>query len=137
MDRQHKGLYYNYDEKYVKDHHCKEYNLFQIDAHSSPLVEDLSLEEPFREDDTKKIFPILKEIELVISIEESIISLHALSGISAPQMLKIKGYIKHHPLVVLIDSGNNHNFVNKLRAEVVHCFIHPINNFHIFRANRV
>ena len=52
-----------------------------------------------------------------------------------PQTLKIKGYIKHHPLVVLINNGNTHNFVNKSRVEVVHYFVHLVNNFHILIAN--
>ena len=47
-----------------------------------------------------------------VYLKEVIISLHALSGISAPQTLKMKGYIKHHMLVVLIDIGRTYNFIN-------------------------
>ena len=51
-------------------------------------------------------------VELASSTEEAISSLHALSGVSTPQTLKIKGYIKCHQLLVLIDSGSTHNFIN-------------------------
>ena len=55
--------------------------------------------------------------------------------ISAPQTFKSKGYIIHHPLVVLIDSGNTHNFINRSKVKVVHCSIHLVNNFQILTAN--
>ena len=72
---------------------------------------------------------------IVVSSEEAIISLHTLLGIFAPQTLKIKIYIKHHPLVVLINSGKTHNVINQSKVMVVHCFVHPINNFQILIAN--
>ena len=70
-----------------------------------------------------------------ISSEEVIISRHSLLGISSPHSLKIKGYIKHHLLIVLIDSGNTHNFINRSKAMVVHYFVHQNNNFQIIISN--
>ena len=40
------------------------------------------------------------------------ISCHALAGISTPQTLKIEGYIKMKKVIVVIDSGSNHNFIH-------------------------
>jgi hypothetical protein len=41
-----------------------------------------------------------------------VISLSALTGFSAPQTLKIIGYIKHQKVIILVDSGSTHNFVH-------------------------
>jgi hypothetical protein len=54
-----------------------------------------------------------KESPLKYPHEETHISLHALSGFSTPQTLKLIGYIKHHKIIVLIDSGSTHNFIHK------------------------
>jgi hypothetical protein len=44
---------------------------------------------------------------------EPVISLNALTGFSAPQTLKLIGYIKHQKVIILIDSGNTHNFIHR------------------------
>jgi hypothetical protein len=45
------------------------------------------------------------------------ISIHALVGVLIkPQTLKIVGYMKKQNVIVLIDSGSTHNFVNKILA---------------------
>eukprot|EP00253_Pinus_taeda_P029980 PITA_29980 len=53
------------------------------------------------------------------------------TGISSPQTLKIRGLIKHHPVVVLIDSGSTHNFIHQKVAETVHCFVRAVSNFQV------
>ena len=55
--------------------------------------------------------------------------MHALAGISSPQTLKIRGFVKHRPIVVLIDSHSMHNFIHQRVAEVVHCFVRVVCNF--------
>ena len=63
--------------------------------------------------------------------EEPIISLHALVGISSPQTLKIRGFIKHRPVVVMIDSGSTHKFIHQRVAKAVHCFFRAVSNFQV------
>jgi hypothetical protein len=64
------------------------------------------------------------------------ISLHALTGISAPQTLKFIGYIKHRKVIVLIDSGRSpYNFIPRRVAQETHCYIHAVNKFKIMIAN--
>jgi hypothetical protein len=48
---------------------------------------------------------------------ESLISLDALIGFSTPQTLKLIGYIKHWKVIILIDSGNTHNFIHRRIAQ--------------------
>jgi hypothetical protein len=66
---------------------------------------------------------------------EPVISLNALTGFSAPQTLKLIGYIKHRKVIILVDSGSTHNFIHRRIAQETHCYIHAINNFQIMIAN--
>eukprot|EP00253_Pinus_taeda_P011630 PITA_11630 len=105
----------------VARHKCKEHKFFQIDATDySSTEEDPPLEEhePLEEDNQKDNVS-----------DEPVISLHALAGISSPQTLKIRGFIEHRPVVVLIDSGSTHNFIHQKFAEAVHCFVRAVSNF--------
>jgi hypothetical protein len=43
---------------------------------------------------------------------EPVISLNSLTSFSTPQTLKLIGYIKHHKVIILIDSGSTHNFIH-------------------------
>lgn len=128
-DRKHKNICYNCDEKYVKVHHCCEQKLFHINVSTTPEMKEVGLEEPSMEEINKQPLPLPDIVEPSTPIEKSIISLHALLGVSTPQTLKIKGYIKYHQLVVLTDNGSTHNFINQSKYESLHIFIHPINNF--------
>jgi hypothetical protein len=51
------------------------------------------------------------------------------------QTLNIKGYIKHQPVVVFIDSGSTHNFIHRRLVDEIHCFVHHVSNFQIIVAN--
>jgi hypothetical protein len=66
---------------------------------------------------------------------EPLISLHALTGFSAPQTLKLIGYIKHRKVIILVDSGNTHNFIHHRISQEINCYICAVNNFQIMIAN--
>lgn len=74
-----KGLCFWCDDKWTKDHKCREKKLFIVEE----TYDDNDDEEPEEEP------PMEKEEE-----GTSIILLHALTGIVTPQTLKIGGYIK-------------------------------------------
>lgn len=125
VERRKQGLCYYCDEKYSLGHKCKEPKFFQIDAtdHSSS-EEAPPFEGPEEEDEDNQ-----PDNELPATLEEPVISLHALAGISSPQILKIRGFIKHCPVVVLIDSGSTHNLFHQRVAEAVHCFVRVVSDF--------
>jgi hypothetical protein len=128
-ERQLKGLCYNCDEKYFPGHKCKEQNLFMA------ISEDIQEED----DDTPPV-PESPEIPDIIPPSdppevEPIISLNALTGFSAPQTLKLIGYIKQRKVIILVDSGSTHNFIHRRIAQETHCYIHAVNNFQIMIAN--
>jgi hypothetical protein len=128
-ERQLKGLCYNCDDKYFPGHKCKEQNLFM--AISEDIQEDDDDTSPMPESpETSEINPPSDP-----PAEEPIISLNALTGFSAPQTLKLIGYIKHRKVIILVDSGSTHNFIHRRIAQETHCYIHAVNNFQIMIAN--
>jgi hypothetical protein len=62
---------------------------------------------------------------------EPVISLNSLKRFSSPQTLKLIGYIKHQKVIILIDSGNIHNFIHHCIAQETNCYIRAVNNFQI------
>ena len=84
-----KGLCYNCDEKYFLGHKCKEQNIFMAiseDVSEDDVEAPLVSMSPKPTDITSLSDPF--EVELVIS-------LNSLTSFSAPQTLKLIGYIKH------------------------------------------
>jgi hypothetical protein len=119
----------NCDDKYFLGHKCKEQNLFMA------ISEDISeedVETPLasKSPESTDITPPSDPLEV-----EPVISLNALTGFSAPQTLKLIGYIKHQKVIILVDSGSTHNFIHRRIAQETHCYIHAINNFQIMIVN--
>jgi hypothetical protein len=123
-----KGLCYNYDEKYFPGHKCKEQNLFMAISEDI-LEEDEEIPSMYESPESTDITPPSDppKVELVIS-------LNALTGFSAPQTFKLIGCIKHRKVIILVDSGNTHNFIHHRIAQETHCYIHAVNNFQIMIA---
>ena len=63
------------------------------------------------------------------------IYVHALAGFLTPQTLNIAGYIKKQRVIVLIDSRRTHNFIDKILAESLNCFLYPRTNIQVLVAN--
>jgi hypothetical protein len=94
-----KGLFFNCDSKYNKGHKCGEKKLFYIDCEEEEEEE----QEPSQDENVE-----------AISSEDltPTISCNSLDGITTPQTLKIKGYIKKKKVIVPIDSHSTHNFIH-------------------------
>jgi hypothetical protein len=124
-----KGLCYNCDDKYFMGHKCKEQNIFMAisedvsdeDVDVSPVEELPQADDPTPPSDPPEVEPL--------------ISLNALTGFSAPQTLKLIGYIKHRKVIILVDSGNTHNFIHRCISQEINCYICAVNNFQIMIAN--
>jgi hypothetical protein len=130
MDKhQLKGIFYNCDDKYFPVHMCKELNLFMAileDVLEETIEAPLMVKFPEPTDITPPSDP--PEVEPVIS-------LNALIAFFAPQTLKLIGYIKNGKVIILIDSGNIHNFIHPCIAQETNCYICAVNNFQIMIAN--
>ena len=117
--RREKGLCYNCDERFGPGHRCKRQQIF--------LLETM--------DDTAEH---LETMELVQGEEEQStleISLHALSGVNTPQMMRVTGMIHGRKLHILIDSGSTHNFVSLRFAKRMNCCKAPAPVFQVMVAN--
>ena len=53
------------------------------------------------------------------------ISCNALTRITTPQNLRIKGHIKKKKVIVLIDSSSTHNFIHCKIAKELNYFLYP------------
>ena len=105
-----KGLCYKCNSKWTRGHKCEENKLF--------IIEDCGEEEGEEgEEDMVQLSPIEDDEE-----ECPTLSIHALAGISTPQTLKVEGYIKKEKVIILIDSGSTHNFINKKLADQLNYF---------------
>ena len=103
--RREKGLCFNCDEKFALGHKCRLQQAFLIE-----VVEEYV--------DGCELISDDKEEERVAIPE---ISLHALSDISTLQTMRVVGTIRGQRLLVLIDSGSTHNFVNVKFAKKMRC----------------
>lgn len=63
------------------------------------------------------------------------VSLSAMTCISQPQTLKLKGHINKNNVVVLIDSGSTHNFLDATVAKRLNIFSIPLPNMKVMVAN--
>jgi hypothetical protein len=127
--RQLKGLCYNCDDKYFPGHKCKEQIFFMA------ILEDVS-----KEDVEAPLVSVSPEpIDITPPLDppkvEPVISLNSFTGFSAPQTLKLIGYIKHRKVIILVDSGSTHNFIHHHIAQETNCYIRVVNNFQIMIAN--
>jgi hypothetical protein len=115
--------------KYFPGHKCKEQNIFMV------VTEDISEEDV--------VVPPVEELPPPSDLTppsdppevDPVISLNALTGFSAPQTLKLIGYIKNRKVIILVDSGSTHNFIHRHISQEVNCYICVINNFQIMIAN--
>jgi hypothetical protein len=54
------------------------------------------------------------------------ISLAAITGITQPQTLKLKGHIKNDNVIVLIDIGSTHNLLDIKIERKLKLFVYPV-----------
>jgi hypothetical protein len=129
VEHQLKGLCYNCDDKYFPGHKCKEQNIFMAileDVLEEDVEAPLVSVSPKPTDITPLSDP--PEVELGISLND-------LTGFSAPQTLKLIGYIKNMKVIILVYSGSTDNFIHRRIAQETNCYVYAVNNFQIMIAN--
>lgn len=104
MERQDKGLCYNCDDKYSPGHRCKMQRLYLLD--DSGTEDECGSQEI---ESTQEEVENLNESETEETPE---ISLHAMAGTTSPQTMRLRGHLGRQPVVILIDSGSTHNFID-------------------------
>lgn len=107
---------FNSDEKFVSGHHCKNKQAFLIEPMDS---ED---EVTNTENDQEKS-------------EEVEISVHAMAGVRGPRTMRFKTLVKKQRMVVLIDNGSSHNFINQRLATKLNFIAQQVEPFSVKVAN--
>ncbi|KAG6531914.1 hypothetical protein ZIOFF_005750 [Zingiber officinale] len=99
-----KGLCWHCDEKWHRGHQCKQKRILMIEP-----IENSEEEDDFYEGETQDNINEVQDDSMAISV-------HALEGLQTPQTMKVKGFIKKQPVMILIDSGSTNNFLDSTLA---------------------
>jgi hypothetical protein len=89
------------------------------------------IEGPSEEEEEDPIHECESEPNEESNDSQPLISCHALADFSAPQTLKVVGFLKKQKVTLLIDSSSTHNFINKRLATHINCFIYPTLEFQV------
>ncbi|CAA0815745.1 Eukaryotic aspartyl protease family protein, partial [Striga hermonthica] len=96
--RREKGLCFKCEEKFTPGHQCKQ--AFIIEVANSDGEESKVEEEPHQGD------------EVEVPEEEAEISMHAMAVIRGPRTMRFPAWVKDRRVIVLVDNGSSHNFIN-------------------------
>ena len=109
-ERRKKGLCYNCDEKRGPRHKCKNVKLFLLEGIN--IIPKLQSGVQITEVDEEVGSDLNKPIE---QEEEDVgITLYALTKTPTPGTMRVRGKINGSGLVILVDTGSTHNFVDVL-----------------------
>lgn len=106
-------------------HKCKDKKLFHCEIDNSDsdrgeVVGDKSSSDTESDSEGSSNLPEPKNHN-----ENMILFVVAMTGIAQSQTLKVHGYVKKTKVVVLIDCGNSHNFIDTKIAKQLNIFIYP------------
>jgi len=107
-ERRARGLCYNCDEKWGSGHKCKSARLCIMECEDSDGEELQPIQQP----------RLLEEADSLSGGSEvnpetaPEISIHALAGSPSPKTMRILGYVNGCAVVILIDTGSTHNFMD-------------------------
>jgi hypothetical protein len=117
---------YNWDEKFQPGHRCSRPRLFLLEGVELGELEEIMVEE------------IVHKEELECEPQEAGllgISLHALAGAPTPRTMCLMGRIKEQPMVILIDTGTTHNFMDQNLAQKIQLLAQERNQLNVMVAN--
>lgn len=123
--RRERGLCFYCDERFTQGHRCaSRFSLLVTDkeqpsespnpkiATPYPLSADPTRTDPLINLNSTQTKPDSPPDPLLAQI-----SFHTLSGQIAPKTLRMVGRIAHHPIIILVDGGSTHNFVQQCLVE--------------------
>ena len=104
-------------------------------AASQALLIEVCPQQEFIEESFEKLEEGVVEDHEDCKEEAPLISLHAIAGCSSPRTMRFKARIRKRKLVILIDSGSTHNFVDQKLTHSLGLAVTPITEFNVKVAN--
>lgn len=122
--RRAQGLCFNCNEKFKVGHKCSKAQLLFLESEAAPreTVEDINEE-------------IIRGVDQEETIDPKI-TFYALTGGAAPQTMRVMAKIESYEIIVLIDNGSTHNFINTRLANLLLLPIKLTAAFSVRVANR-
>ncbi|KAH7513106.1 hypothetical protein FEM48_Zijuj12G0161300 [Ziziphus jujuba var. spinosa] len=118
-ERREKGLCYYCDEKFIPGHRCAHLQLFMIVDEAEIIYSDLEVTP------TKEPEGITPEN-----------SFHEIAGTDHLQTFRVLGRLQNKDLIILIDGGNTHNFIDQAVVTKYGLPIKRSKKFHVMVANK-
>ena len=139
-ERRKTGLCFNYDEKFQPGHYCKSAKLFLLEGlcpfqGPSSIVQLVELNEGDSALAYNSDVPYLASVESKHNILEPEITLYALLGSPSPSTMGIRGTINGHWVIILIDTGSTHDFLDAAILSKLQLQLDPTISFEVKVAN--
>ncbi|KAG2663117.1 hypothetical protein I3760_16G012600 [Carya illinoinensis] len=117
------GLCFNCNERFTAGHKCQGPRILMLEGHNGEngTCEAVN-EEPLVEENQEGTI-------------EPEITLHALTGWTAPKTMRVAARIGAHEVLTLIDSGSTHNFISERMASLLRLPVVPTEAFTVQVAN--
>jgi len=126
-DRKRKGLCYTCDEKWNRNHVCTKGKIY--------VLEGCDLFGEQSEEDFLEATDCITEEGINGGYDNPEISLHAITGSPNPRTMRLWGMIKYQGVIILIDSGSSHNFLDASISSKLALEIQQISNIAVKVAN--
>ena len=112
QERREKGLCFNCDEKFHLGHECSKPIIFMLEG-----LEDLEEDEAESNEGKLAIIQPEEPTKKGEKLGELLgISLNAMTGSLSPKTMRIEGFINNQRVLVLVDTGSTHNFMDPIVA---------------------
>jgi hypothetical protein len=111
------NLCFKCEEKYTPAHKCSN------PAGTINLIDETAMDGgTFLSDE---ILEALETPQMFLMEDDCYLSLHALSGQPKQKSIQLRALVKNQTLVILLDSGSSHTFLNKALAQKLQLAISP------------
>jgi len=121
-----KQFFYYCDERYRPGHKCKRKFTLLIAEPNDFETNEIDLNNLFHIDDSTP-----NEPKTPLDTNSTQISLHTLMDHLISQTLKILGHVNGSLVLILVDSGSPHNFIQDCTTKFLDLQVFPTQNFHV------